>query len=72
MDKVIVGTATWSELFAKHDFFHKYRYYLQVIASTGDADLQIKWYDLAIRITILFDAIAPGLEQWSLEYDNWS
>ncbi|KAH7916225.1 poly-A polymerase [Hygrophoropsis aurantiaca] len=43
VDKVIVGTASWSELFTKHDFFHKYRYYLQVIASTGDPDLQIKW-----------------------------
>ncbi|KAJ7248448.1 Poly(A) polymerase central domain-containing protein [Mycena rebaudengoi] len=43
VDKVIVGKAAWSELFAKHDFFHKYRYYLQVIASTGHADLQIKW-----------------------------
>ncbi|KAJ7869655.1 Nucleotidyltransferase, class I, C-terminal-like protein [Mycena leptocephala] len=43
VDKVIVGKAAWSELFAKHDFFHKYRYYLQVIASTGNADLQIKW-----------------------------
>ena len=44
VDKVIVGTAEWSELFAKHEFFHKYRYYLQVIASTGSAALQIKWY----------------------------
>ena len=44
VDRVIVGTASWSELFAKHDFFHKYRYYLQIIASTGDSDLQIKWY----------------------------
>ncbi|KAJ7688678.1 Poly(A) polymerase central domain-containing protein [Mycena rosella] len=43
VDKVIVGKAAWSELFSKHDFFHKYRYYLQVIASTGNADLQIKW-----------------------------
>ncbi|CCM01737.1 uncharacterized protein FIBRA_03803 [Fibroporia radiculosa] len=43
VDKVIVGTAEWSELFAKHDFFHKHRYYLQVIASTGNSDLQIKW-----------------------------
>ncbi|KAJ6515348.1 Poly(A) polymerase central domain-containing protein [Mycena sanguinolenta] len=43
VDKVIVGKANWSELFAKHDFFHKYRYYLQVITSTGNADLQIKW-----------------------------
>lgn len=45
MDKVIVGSASWSELFLKHDFFHKYRYYLQIIASTGNADLQIKWCD---------------------------
>ncbi|KII94657.1 hypothetical protein PLICRDRAFT_693005 [Plicaturopsis crispa FD-325 SS-3] len=43
VDKVIVGTANWSELFVKHDFFHKYRYYLQVIASTGSAELQVKW-----------------------------
>ncbi|KAI0253510.1 Poly(A) polymerase central domain-containing protein [Lactifluus subvellereus] len=43
VDKVIVGTAEWSELFAKHDFFHKYRYYLQIIASTGQHELQIKW-----------------------------
>ncbi|KAJ7614197.1 Poly(A) polymerase central domain-containing protein [Mycena rosella] len=34
-DKVVVGKAAWSDLFSKHDFFHKYRYYLQVIASTG-------------------------------------
>jgi len=43
VDKVIVGSASWSELFLKHDFFHKYRYYLQIIASTGNPDLQIKW-----------------------------
>ena len=43
VEKVIVGTAQWSDLFAKHDFFHKYRYYLRVIASTGSPELQIKW-----------------------------
>ncbi|KAF8076769.1 poly-A polymerase [Lyophyllum atratum] len=43
VDKVIIGRANWSELFEKHDFFHKYRYYLQVIASTGDPELQMKW-----------------------------
>ncbi|KAI6127418.1 Poly(A) polymerase central domain-containing protein [Pisolithus croceorrhizus] len=43
VDKIIVGTATWADLFAKHDFFHKYRYYLQIVASTEDPDLQIKW-----------------------------
>ncbi|KAF5387807.1 hypothetical protein D9615_000726 [Tricholomella constricta] len=43
VDKVIIGKASWSELFEKHDFFLKYRNYLQVIASTGDPELQMKW-----------------------------
>lgn len=43
VNRVIVGTAEWSQLFAKHDFFHRYRYYLQIIASTNDPDLHIKW-----------------------------
>lgn len=44
VDKIVFGSLDWSTLFAKHDFFHKYRYYLQVIASTGNPDLQLKWY----------------------------
>ena len=43
VERVIVGTAEWSELFKKHDFFHKYRYYLQIVASAANADLQLKW-----------------------------
>ncbi|THH28420.1 hypothetical protein EUX98_g5765 [Antrodiella citrinella] len=43
VERVIIGAAEWSDLFTKHDFFHKYRYYLRVIASTGSSDLQIKW-----------------------------
>jgi poly(A) polymerase len=43
VDRVIVGTSTWKDLFRKHDFFYKYKFYLQVIASSGSADLQLKW-----------------------------
>ncbi|KAF8530899.1 poly-A polymerase [Gautieria morchelliformis] len=43
VDKIVVGTGEWSELFAKHDFFYKYRYYLQIIASTANSELQLKW-----------------------------
>ena len=39
----MVGSANWSELFTGHDFFHKYKFYLQVVASSGSADLQLKW-----------------------------
>lgn len=44
VDRIIVGTGQWSELFKKHDFFYKYKYYLQIIASSGSADLQLKWH----------------------------
>ncbi|KAK4057582.1 polynucleotide adenylyltransferase [Microbotryomycetes sp. JL221] len=43
VDRVFVGTSTWSELFVPHDFFKTYRYYLQITASSGDADVQLKW-----------------------------
>ena len=43
VDRVFVGSATWAELFAPHDFFSKYRYYLQITASSGSADVQLKW-----------------------------
>lgn len=43
VDRVFVGSATWSELFAPHDFFSKYRYYLQITASSGSAEVQLKW-----------------------------
>ncbi|KAI9447930.1 poly-A polymerase [Lactarius indigo] len=57
VDKVIVGTAEWAELFAKHDFFHKYRYYLQIIASTGEHDLQIKWAGTLVMKLELVDSL---------------
>ncbi|KAJ7346382.1 Poly(A) polymerase central domain-containing protein [Mycena albidolilacea] len=43
VNKVTAGTATWSELFSKHDFFHRYRNYIQVIALSRDAQQQMKW-----------------------------
>ncbi|KDN52485.1 putative PAP1-poly(A) polymerase [Tilletiaria anomala UBC 951] len=45
-NEIALGTMQWSELFDKHDFFYKYKYYLQVIASSGSADLQLKWSGL--------------------------
>jgi hypothetical protein len=72
VDKVIVGTAEWSELFAKHDFFHKYRYYLQIIASTGDHELQIKWYIYFLFFHSFHVVTFAGPELLSLDYDSWS
>lgn len=43
VDKIAVRQAAWSELFEPHDFFTKYRYYLQVCASAMTAETQLKW-----------------------------
>ena len=74
VDKVIVGTATWSELFAKHDFFHKYRYYLQVIASTDSPDVQIKWLRCCFCISLSYAKthFCAGLGPLSPEYGSSS
>lgn len=44
VDNVMAGKAVWADLFAKHDFFHKYRYYLQIVVSTAESDTRLKWY----------------------------
>ncbi|CAE6479600.1 unnamed protein product, partial [Rhizoctonia solani] len=43
IEQIMFRRAKWSELFAKHDFFQEYRYYLQIVASSGGADDQLKW-----------------------------
>lgn len=43
IDRIVVRSANWSELFESHDFFSKYRYYLQITASSVDPDVQLKW-----------------------------
>ncbi|KAL1741026.1 Poly(A) polymerase central domain-containing protein [Schizophyllum fasciatum] len=43
INSIILGSSKWSELFEKHDFFHKYRYFLQIIASTASAEAQLMW-----------------------------
>ncbi|KAG8930246.1 polynucleotide adenylyltransferase [Tulasnella sp. 417] len=35
--------APWSELFEKHDFFSRYRYYIQVVAAADSAENLKKW-----------------------------
>jgi poly(A) polymerase len=42
-DHIIVGKASWNELFEKHTFFYKYKYYIQVIASSDSEDNILKW-----------------------------
>lgn len=43
-DRVMIGTGKWSDLFVKHDFFQRYKNYLQIIASSDNAERQLKWF----------------------------
>lgn len=43
VERVLIDKAKWTELFARHDFFHRYKYYLQIIASANSAELHLKW-----------------------------
>ncbi|KAA1134141.1 polynucleotide adenylyltransferase [Puccinia graminis f. sp. tritici] len=42
-DEIATGTKPWAALFDKHDFFTRYRYYLQITASSPNAEIQLKW-----------------------------
>lgn len=83
VDKIVIGKADWSELFQKHDFFHRYKYYLQVVASSGSADLQLKWsgtVESRIRQLVMKLELVPtlmcahpfikGFDQVSLCYND--
>lgn len=43
VDRIPLGHGSWSELFDQHDFFSKYRYYLQITASSATPEVQLKW-----------------------------
>ncbi|KAJ1339969.1 hypothetical protein BSLG_005404 [Batrachochytrium salamandrivorans] len=42
-DKIMLGREKWTVLFQKNDFFHRYKYYLQVIASSNHDEKQLMW-----------------------------
>ncbi|KAI9099922.1 polymerase [Phlyctochytrium arcticum] len=42
-DKIMVGSARWVELFTKSDFFSRYKFYLQIIASSKEAESHLRW-----------------------------
>eukprot|EP00158_Paraphelidium_tribonemae_P005040 Partr_v1_DN27127_c2_g1_i2_m16194 putative poly(a) polymerase len=42
-DGILSGALKWDALFEKHDFFHRYKYYVQVLASSDSLDNQRIW-----------------------------
>ncbi|KAK0522976.1 polynucleotide adenylyltransferase [Tilletia horrida] len=56
---------TWSTLFEPRRFFEEYKYYLQIVASSGSADLQLKWagtVESRIRHLVLSTEAQPGVK----------
>ncbi|KAH3678221.1 hypothetical protein WICMUC_001650 [Wickerhamomyces mucosus] len=47
MNDINKNNKTWNEFFIKHDFFHKYKFYLTIIGITrGDDEQHLKWSGL--------------------------
>ncbi|CCH41700.1 poly(A) polymerase [Wickerhamomyces ciferrii] len=47
MNDIISHKKQWEDLFVKHDFFYKYKFYLNIIAFTrGDDEQHLKWSGL--------------------------
>ncbi|KAL2917915.1 polynucleotide adenylyltransferase [Polyrhizophydium stewartii] len=42
-NRIVCGTEKWPTLFQKNDFFHRYKYYLQVIASASSDEKHRMW-----------------------------
>ncbi|KAI8929941.1 Poly(A) polymerase central domain-containing protein [Entophlyctis helioformis] len=45
-NKIMIGLEKWPALFQKHDFFTRYKHYLQVIASSDSNETHLKWSGL--------------------------
>lgn len=43
VDEIASGHAEWPQLFEQHDFFTRYRNYLQITASSTTPEAQLKW-----------------------------
>ncbi|KAG0368952.1 polynucleotide adenylyltransferase [Gamsiella multidivaricata] len=43
VNRIIVERIPWSTLFAKDDFFSRYRHYIQVIASSDSEERHLRW-----------------------------
>ncbi|KAH3899798.1 probable Poly(A) polymerase [Saccharomycodes ludwigii] len=59
--EIFQHTKTWCDLFAKHNFFYKYKFYLTVMVSTRGTDEQhLKWSGLVeSKLRLLVQKLEP-------------
>lgn len=57
MNEIQVGQKQWKDLFVKHDYFYRYKYYLTIIASSrGTYEEHVKWCGMVeskLRLLVL-------------------
>ena len=57
MNEIQIGKKNWKDLFEKHDYFYRYKYYLTIIAtSNGTYENYIKWCGMVeskLRLLVL-------------------
>ncbi|EDO16842.1 hypothetical protein Kpol_1056p43 [Vanderwaltozyma polyspora DSM 70294] len=65
-NNIFSNKATWEDLFKRHTFFHDYKFYLTVTASTkGNDEQHLKWSGLVeskVRLLILKLEALPGIK----------
>lgn len=65
MNDIINSKKQWSDLFIKHNFFYKYKFYLTIIAATrGDSEQHLKWSGLVeakLRLLVQKLEVFPGV-----------
>lgn len=65
MQDIISHKKSWADLFVKHDFFYKYKFYLTVVACTrGDEEQHLTWSGLVeskLRLLVQKLETFPGI-----------
>lgn len=63
---IFTNKKTWGDLFKKHNFFYKYKYYLTITAATkGNDEQHLKWSGLVeskLRLLVMKLETLPGIQ----------
>jgi poly(A) polymerase len=84
VDKIMLGTATWRELFEEHNFFSLYKHYIRIGVYSSTPEDQLQWqvhllfsyisHFVQVDFTICFNTVrySIGVAELNPEYDDWS
>ncbi|ODQ77243.1 hypothetical protein BABINDRAFT_10388 [Babjeviella inositovora NRRL Y-12698] len=66
MNEISIGRKHWADLFARHEFFHKYKFYLTIVAATkSNAEDHLKWsgfVEAKLRLLVQKLEMTEGIE----------